>query len=54
LIPALYSVSYWKLKKSGLAEQILEANRDSRFITSGIAVNETLYVDVYDITSREE
>jgi len=35
-------------EKSGLAEQILEANRDSRFITSGIAVNEALYVAMYE------
>ncbi len=33
-----------KTEKSGLAEQILEAHRDLRFMTSGIAVNETLYV----------
>jgi len=35
-------------EKSDLAEQILEAHHDSRFMISGIAVNEALYVATYE------
>ncbi len=35
-------------EKSDLAGQTLEEHHDSRFVTSGIAVNETLYVATYE------
>jgi len=41
-------------EKSDLAEQTLEAHRDSRFIISGIAVNETLYVATYEYYKQRD
>lgn len=35
-------------EKSDLAEQILEAHRDSHLMISGIAINESLYVAAYE------
>ena len=35
-------------EKSDLAEQILEAHRDSHLMISGIAINEALYVAAYE------
>ena len=41
-------------EKSDLAGQVLEANHDLRFIISGIAVNEALYVATYEYYKQRE
>jgi len=41
-------------EKSDLAVQTLEVYRDSRFIISGIAVNETLYVATYEYFKQRD
>lgn len=43
----------FETEKSDLAEQTLETHRDLRFMISGIAVNEALYVATYEYYKRK-
>lgn len=41
-------------EKSGLAEQTLEAHRDSHLMISGIAINEALYAAAYEYYKQRD